>query len=66
MLKGWINLSGRIVYYGTDGKMVHGFTHVNDFLVHFAENNGDLTRNSYVYYNGQRYYARNDGAMSRA
>lgn len=66
MVRGWFNLPDkRTVYYG-NGKMVHGFTKINGWLVHFNEWDGNLTRYAYVWYNGQRYYARLDGGLTRA
>ena len=67
MVTGWYTLPDkRTVYYANDGKMIHGFTKINGWLVHFDEVNGSLTRYAYVWYNGQRYYARPDGGLTRA
>lgn len=67
MVTGWYTLPDkRTVYYANDGKMIHGFTKINGWLVHFDEVNGSLTRYAYVWYNGQRYYARGDGGLTRA
>ena len=67
MITGWYTLPDkRTVYYGNDGRMVHGFTKINGWLVHFNESDGNLTRYAYVWYNGQRYYARPDGGLTRA
>lgn len=67
MKTGWHTLSDkRTVYYANDGKMIHGFAKINGWLVHFDEGNGNLTRYAYVWYKGQRYYARGDGGLTRA
>ena len=68
MVRGWFTMPNpdkRTVYYD-NGKMVHGFTKINGWLVHFNESDGNLTRYAYVWYNGQRYYARPDGGLTRA
>lgn len=69
MVVGWFLLKGtnntyRTVYYDQAGRMVHGFTTINGWLVHFDEATGDLTRSGYIWDKaGHRYRARPDGGL---